>query len=246
MMQPPAAATLSQRTKDQRTLQGDGGVDLGVGGRQDSQRSGRRDPQRSTRVKQLWLRNEPLEFPVGPHHYADSSGSSVFACPSAGGRVLIDKFSVVTCSFYAHPYRPCPTTATLQHEITFDPTSTAQPRPIEANGPRLTALSCLRGVALGGASAGLGCLLLTVLGRRRGREVGQQGRRRGRDGVDGSRKRLLVGPGRLGESADLADVLERGRVDLFPGRRRLEVVESSDVSAHTPRLARPAGLHQQT
>src|SRR5262249_25173519 len=38
----------------------------------------------------------------------------------------------------------------------------------------------------------------------------------------------------LGEAADLADILERGRTDFFLGRRRLEVVQGTNVSTHAP------------
>ena len=53
-------------------------------------------------------------------------------------------------------------------------------------------------------------------------------------------ERRLVGLRRLREAADLADVLERGGVDLLLGRRRLEVVEGADVSTHdTPAVGDP-------
>src|SRR6478735_3142063 len=42
----------------------------------------------------------------------------------------------------------------------------------------------------------------------------------------------LVGRGRPGGPADLADVLQRRGRDLVAGGRRLEVVQRSDVAAH--------------
>ena len=50
-------------------------------------------------------------------------------------------------------------------------------------------------------------------------------------------ERLGVRLRRLREAADLADVLERRGADLVLSRRRLEVVERSDVAAHASRLA---------
>src|SRR5205085_12653315 len=45
---------------------------------------------------------------------------------------------------------------------------------------------------------------------------------------------LLICLRGLGEAADLPDVLKRGGAHLVVGRRRLEVVEGSDVSTHSP------------
>src|SRR6185369_15415199 len=88
------------------------------------------------------------------------------------------------------------------------------------------------GVALGGAGAPLRRLDLTVLGRRGGLQVGEQVHRRVRDRIDRAVERLLVGLRRLVEAADLADVLERGGLDLFGRGGGLEVVERADVAAH--------------
>ena len=52
------------------------------------------------------------------------------------------------------------------------------------------------------------------------------------DLVHGVVERLLVRLGRLGGPGDLADVLQRGLVDLAAGGRRIEVVELADVAAH--------------
>ena len=49
----------------------------------------------------------------------------------------------------------------------------------------------------------------------------------------------LVGLGRLGGAADLADVLQRGRPDLVLAGRRLEVVQLPDVPAHVTSVAAP-------
>src|SRR4051812_26172827 len=71
------------------------------------------------------------------------------------------------------------------------------------------------------ALAGLGRLDLAVLGRGRGDELGQQPLGDLGDGVDRAVKRLVVGLRRLGEAADLADVLQRGGAHLvLAGRRR--------------------------
>ena len=58
--------------------------------------------------------------------------------------------------------------------------------------------------------------------------------------VDRAGERLLVRLRGLREAADLADVLERGRVDLLLRRGRLEVEEHMDVPAHVAILATSA------
>ena len=70
----------------------------------------------------------------------------------------------------------------------------------------------------------------------------EQPLRRGCDLLDCAREGFLVRLRRLREAADLAHVLERGRLDLVPRRRRLEVVERVDVSAHGRLLRRAGGL----
>ncbi len=50
--------------------------------------------------------------------------------------------------------------------------------------------------------------------------------------VDGAVERRLVGLRRRGEAAQLADELDRRGADLLVGRRRVEVEEGADVSAH--------------
>src|SRR5215213_10830885 len=92
-------------------------------------------------------------------------------------------------------------------------------------------------VSLRGAGLGLGGLDLAVLRRRVGLERLEQVHGGVRDLVDGALEGLLVDLGGLREAADLADVLERGGADLFPGRFRLEVVEGADVAAHTVSVA---------
>ena len=42
----------------------------------------------------------------------------------------------------------------------------------------------------------------------------------------------LVGLGRLGRAGQLADELQRARADFVVRRRRLEIVQCSDVPAH--------------
>src|SRR5438067_13738619 len=80
-------------------------------------------------------------------------------------------------------------------------------------------------------------LELAVLRRRGGHELAEQPPRRCRDLVDRAGERLLVRLRGLREAADLADVLERGRVDLLLRRGRLEVEEHMDVPAHVAILA---------
>ena len=87
--------------------------------------------------------------------------------------------------------------------------------------------------ALSRPLSGPGGLDLAVLRRRRRHEGCHQTARRGGDLVHGAREGFLVRLRRLGEAADLADVLERGAADLFLGRRRLEVVQRSDVATHS-------------
>ena len=105
-------------------------------------------------------------------------------------------------------------------------------------------LAALDGLPLEPARAlALRRLDLAVLGRRGGHELAEELRRGGRDRIDSALERLRVGLRRLREAADLADVLERCVVHLFLGRRRLEVVQSVDVSAHGEELSssRPSG-----
>src|SRR3954452_12553944 len=94
------------------------------------------------------------------------------------------------------------------------------------------------GVALLGAGPGLCRLDLAVLVRSARHEAVEQLAGCGRDGLDGPVERLLVRPRRLGGAADLADVLERGGLDLLLAGGGLEVMKSSDVSAHA---SQPSG-----
>src|SRR5262249_22714104 len=78
---------------------------------------------------------------------------------------------------------------------------------------------------------------LAVLGSRGRDEVVEQVLREVRDLVHRTVEHGLVGFRRLGHAADLAHVLQRGGVNLFGGRGRIEVVENADVSAHTSMLS---------
>src|SRR4029453_1250719 len=93
------------------------------------------------------------------------------------------------------------------------------------------------GVASGASRPGLGGLDLAVLERRVRDELVEQASGDPGDVVDGALEGLGVRLRRLRGPADLADVLKRRRSDLVLSRRRLEVVERSDVAAHAPRLA---------
>ena len=53
-----------------------------------------------------------------------------------------------------------------------------------------------------------------------------------RDLVHRGIERVLIRRRRLRGPADLPDVLQRGGVHLVPGRGRLEIVQSSNISAH--------------
>ena len=93
------------------------------------------------------------------------------------------------------------------------------PTPNQHSGAVDVASRRLRGEALFRASPPLRRLDLAILRRRRGRElVEQPGRHRG-DVVNRPVERLGIGLGGLGEAADLADVLQRGRVDLLDRSR---------------------------
>src|SRR3954471_2677228 len=89
-----------------------------------------------------------------------------------------------------------------------------------------------RAVALGRAGAGLRGLVLAVLRRRLGHELGEQPRRDRGDVLDGAVERVLVGLGGLRGAGDLADVLQRGGLDLLGGGRGLEVVKGANVATH--------------
>src|SRR4051812_14770522 len=88
------------------------------------------------------------------------------------------------------------------------------------------------GEAGGAALARLRGLLLAVLGGRRGDEPVEQAAGRRGDLLHGVVERGGVGLRGAGGAADLADVLERGLVDLVLVGRRLEVVQGADVAAH--------------
>src|SRR3712207_76773 len=98
-------------------------------------------------------------------------------------------------------------------------------------GPRT-----LGGAALRAPRARLLRLDLPVLRRSARDELVEKRRRRGGDRVDRALEGRLVRARGLGEAADLADVLERGRADLLVRRRRIEVVERVDASAHAESL----------
>src|SRR4029078_4194830 len=92
-------------------------------------------------------------------------------------------------------------------------------------------------LAVGAPRPPLGRLDFAVLRRRGGDQRAQQPLARSRDLVDGAVEGLDVGLRGLRRAADLAHVLERGRADLFLRRRRVEVVESSDVPAHALKVS---------
>src|SRR4051794_18731111 len=108
---------------------------------------------------------------------------------------------------------------------------------------RLARLSGDR-VARLGALAGLGRLDLAVLGRRVGDELLEQLPRRLGHRVDRAVERLGVGLRRLGEAADLADVLQGGGAHLVLVGRRGEVVQRPDVAAHGARVEGSGGPAQ--
>src|SRR3954451_1718232 len=102
------------------------------------------------------------------------------------------------------------------------------------------------GVTLRGAGLRLGGLCLAVLRRGVRHQVGEQVLRHVRDLFDRAVEGLLVGRRRLREAADLAGVLERGGAGLFGRRRRLEVVERSDVAAHASSVLSGPGTGRGT
>src|SRR5580765_8362125 len=102
------------------------------------------------------------------------------------------------------------------------------------------------GVPRARTGPGLLGLDLAVLRRRGGDPLVQQVLGDVGDLVDRAVEGLLVGGRRLGRAAHLADELQGGGGDLLRGRRRLEVVQGTDVAAHvaepTPRSAPPAAV----
>src|SRR3954470_19631639 len=91
-------------------------------------------------------------------------------------------------------------------------------------------------VSLCSAGLGLGGLDLAVLRWRVCHQVGEKVLGDVCDLLNGAVERLLVGGRRLREAADLAHVLQCGGADLVVGGGRLEVVERSDVAAHSARV----------
>src|SRR5579884_1336118 len=92
-------------------------------------------------------------------------------------------------------------------------------------------------VALGCRGPPPRCLDLAVPGRSVRLEAREQTLGGGCHLGDRIGEGLLVDPRGLREAADLAHVLERGRLDLLTGGRRLAVVEGSDVPAHAASVA---------
>src|SRR5580704_2446319 len=91
--------------------------------------------------------------------------------------------------------------------------------------------------SLRAARAALVGLRLAVLRGRRGDQLAQQPRRNLRDILHRAFERRCVRLRRLGETADLAHVLQSRRAYLVLGRGGLEVVESPDIATHTERVA---------
>src|SRR5215472_827113 len=87
-------------------------------------------------------------------------------------------------------------------------------------------------ISFGGTELGFGGFLFAVLGRRGGFEGEQQAGGDGGDVVDGGEEGGLVGFRGLGEAADLANELERGRANFIRGDRGIEVEKRADVAAH--------------
>src|SRR5262249_14999081 len=77
---------------------------------------------------------------------------------------------------------------------------------------------------------------LAVARRPAGGERGEQAARRLGHLVDGTLERRLVGARRLAEPAQLAHELQRGGADFLLPRRRVEVKERTEISAHGPPL----------
>src|SRR5436190_2300484 len=74
---------------------------------------------------------------------------------------------------------------------------------------------------------------LAVARRSRRLERLQQAARGNAHLVHRAIERRLVGLGGLVETAELANELQRRRLDLVLGRRRLEIIERANVSAHS-------------
>src|SRR5262245_63071569 len=96
-------------------------------------------------------------------------------------------------------------------------------------GPFRSRLAC---VAHGGPRPRLGGLDLAMARRRTGDERVEEGVRRRRDLVDGAGEGGRVGMRRSRESAQLADELEGGGVDLLVRGGWREVVQRLDASTH--------------
>src|SRR5258708_2311270 len=85
---------------------------------------------------------------------------------------------------------------------------------------------CETALALGCLGPGLGGLDLTIARRCVGDERAEQLMRGCSHLLDSALESGLIGLGRPRKAAQLADELERGRVDLLLGRGWLEVVQS--------------------
>src|SRR3954454_3754110 len=101
------------------------------------------------------------------------------------------------------------------------------------------------GVTLLGAGACLDRFLFAVLRGRMGYQRRKQVPRGVRDFLNRGIEGRLVGGRRLARPADLADVLEGGRVDLVGRRRWLKVVQGADVATHASTMPRLPSLSGQ-
>jgi hypothetical protein len=96
------------------------------------------------------------------------------------------------------------------------------------------------GEALGGAGFGFGGFFFAVFGWGGGFKRVEELEGGVGDLVDGGGEGGLVGFGGLVEASDFADELEGSGADLVGSDRRIEVIESFDVAAHTVLLPRIA------
>src|SRR6267142_1130576 len=87
--------------------------------------------------------------------------------------------------------------------------------------------------ALGGADLGFGGFVFAVAGGGGGFERPQKAHGSGGDLVDYGVEGFFVGLGRLVETGDFPDKLERSGAHFFGSNGRVDVKERFDVSAHS-------------